>query len=103
MVTIGLYYEVKPEKQEIFEQKFREVQKVTDGMKGHKSSYLYRRVDDPDSYAVIGEWETREDFMVFVKSDLFRQVTRWGLEEVLKGKPRHKIYPRTDDLSNPSG
>lgn len=101
MLTIGLYYEVIPEKAKVFEEKFFQVLRLMEGMKGHQQSFLYQRVDDPYSYAIIAEWETQEDFLAFIRSDAFREVTTWGREQVLRGPPRHKIYPRTEDMSRP--
>ncbi len=98
MVTIGLYYDVLPDKAEEFQNKFFEVLELLKGMKGHQQSFLYQRVDDPHSYAIIGEWDSQEEFMVFVRSDAFRQVTTWGKEQILRGRPRHKIYPRTEEM-----
>jgi heme-degrading monooxygenase HmoA len=101
MLTIGLYYDVIPDKAQLFEEKFFQVLELMKGMKGHKQSFLYRRVDDPYSYAIIGEWETQEDFLNFVRSEAFKQVTTWGREQVLRGAPRHKIYPRSEDMGGP--
>src|SRR5262245_8291738 len=101
MLTIGLYYDVIPDKAKLFEDKFFQVLNLMKAMQGHKQSFLYRRVDDPNSYAIIGEWDTQDDFMAFIKSDAFRQVTAWGREQVLRGPPRHKIYPRSEDMMRP--
>lgn len=101
MVTVGLYYDVFPEKAELFESKFRDVLALMNGMAGHKVSYLYRRVDDPHSYAILSEWDDAEAFGAFVRSETFRNVTSWGREQILRNAPRHKIYPRADDLGRP--
>jgi heme-degrading monooxygenase HmoA len=98
MLTIGLYYDVIPDKAKLFEDKFFHVLDLMKAMNGHQQSFLYRRVDDPHSYAIIGEWNTQEDFMAFIRSDAFREVTTWGREQVLRGAPRHKIYPRSEDM-----
>jgi hypothetical protein len=29
-------------------------------------------------------------------------VTTWGREQVLRNAPRHKIYPRSEDMGRPS-
>lgn len=102
MVTVGMYYDVIPEKSALFVAKFRDVLAVLETTPGHTRSYLYRRVDDPDSYAILSEWEERQAFLDFIRSDLFRQVTSWGREQVLRGAPRHTIYPRGEDLGRPS-
>ncbi len=101
MLTIGLYYDVLPDKAKEFEAKFFQVLDLMKGMAGHKESFLYRRVDDPNSYAIIGEWDTQDAFMAFVRSDAFKAVTTWGREQILRGPPRHKIYPRSEDMSRP--
>ena len=101
MVTIGLYYQVYEDKRSIFEEKFHEVLKAMQGLKGHLDSSLYRKVDDPGAYAILSEWDSQDDFTDFITSETFRGVTRWGMEGILRGRPRHKVYPRSDDLARP--
>jgi hydrogen peroxide-dependent heme synthase len=101
MITIGLYYDVLPGKGEALESKFRAVVEAMQGVTGHKESHLYRRVDDPDSYVIISEWGSRDDFMAFLRSDAFRETTRWGRENVLRRPPRHTVYPKSEDLGGP--
>ena len=102
MVTVGMYYDVIPEKAPLFTAKFREVIALLDTIPGHKSSYLYQRVDDPASYAIISEWDDQQAFLDFIRSETFRSVTTWGREEVLRNPPRHKIYPRSEDIGRPA-
>jgi heme-degrading monooxygenase HmoA len=101
MITIGLYYDMLPGKGAEFESKFFAVLDAMKGVDGHKESFLYRRVDDPDSYVIISEWGNQDEFMGFIRSQAFRDVTRWGRENVLRRAPRHKIYPRSEDLGGP--
>jgi heme-degrading monooxygenase HmoA len=101
MITVGLYYDVIPEKADLFEAKFRDVLAALGSFPGHKVSDLYRKVEDPYSYAILSEWDDLAAFQEFVRSDGFRDVTRWGREEVLRSMPRHKVYPRADDLGRP--
>jgi chlorite dismutase len=102
MITIGLYYDVLPGKGAELEGKFHAVLEAMRGVDGHKESFLYRRVDDPDSYVIISEWGSREDFVAFIRGEAFREVTRWGRENVLRRAPRHKIYPRSEELRGPA-
>jgi heme-degrading monooxygenase HmoA len=102
MVTVGMYYDVIPGKAPLFREKFAEVLAVLETMEGHTRSFLYQRVDDPDSYAILSEWEDRQAFLDFVRSEAFRRVTSWGREQVLRHAPRHTIYPRGEDLGRPS-
>lgn len=101
MVTIGLYYDVIAGKGKDFEGKFKAVVDAMQGMPGHKLSYLYHKVDDADSYLIVSEWDDQETFLAFIRSDAFKSVTTWGRENVLRGPPRHKIYPRSEDIGRP--
>jgi heme-degrading monooxygenase HmoA len=101
MVTVGLYYDVIPERAPLFVAKFQEVLKHLTTIPGHQSSYLYQRVDDPYSYAILSEWDDQQAFLGFIRSDAFRATTSWGREQVLRSAPRHKIYPRSEDIGRP--
>lgn len=96
---MGLYYDVKPGKEKAFEEKFEEVLGVLKSQSGHRASHLYHQVHRSNSYAILSEWEKQEDFLSFIRSDLFRQVTTWGLDGILENRPSHKIYGRERDLS----
>jgi heme-degrading monooxygenase HmoA len=102
MVTVGMYYDVVPGQGPAFRAKFEAVVEALRGAAGHASSFLYQRVDDPDSYAIISEWSDAEAFRDFIRSDAFREVTAWGRATALRNAPRHKIYPRSEDLGRPS-
>ena len=99
MITVGLYYDVKPGNEERFEEKYEEVLGVLARQPGHKVSYLYHQVKRPNSYAILSEWEQREDFVSFIKSDIFKQVTDWGLDGILENRPSHKVYGQDRDFS----
>jgi heme-degrading monooxygenase HmoA len=98
MVTVGMYYDVLEGKGPVFRAKFQEVLAELEKVPGHTQSFLYQRVDEPDSYAILSEWKDRQAFLDFIRSDVFRQVTTWGREQVLRGAPRHTIYPSSEDL-----
>lgn len=102
MVTVGMYYDVVPGQGPAFQAKFEEVVEALKGAEGHTSSFLYRRVDDPDSYAIISEWSDAQSFQGFIRSAAFRDVTAWGRATALRNPPRHKIYPRSEDFGRPA-
>ncbi len=102
MVTVGMYYDVIPGQGPTFQEKFGKVIEALRAGEGHKSSFLYQRVDDPDSYAIISEWDDADAFYRFIRSDAFREVTAWGRAQILKNAPRHKIYPRSEDVGRPA-
>lgn len=93
MVTFGLNYDVKPGHGEEFEKVSRAALEAMKGVKGHRETRLYRDVDNPDSYLIYSDWETREDFSAFIRSDVFKQVQTLG-REILARPPRHNVYTR---------
>lgn len=101
MITVGMYYDVVPGKGETFKQKFQEVIRALAGVPGHKVTHLYQRVEDPESFAILSEWETREAFADFIRSDTFRDVTAWGRAGILRSMPRHEVYPKPESLGRP--
>jgi len=92
MVTIGMNYEVRPGKETLFEEKFRAVLAVFASGTGHRITRLYRDVGSPQSYLIHSEWETQDSFLDFIRSDIFRDVTNWGREEILTARPRHRVF-----------
>jgi heme-degrading monooxygenase HmoA len=101
MVTVGMFYDVRPGESERFVSKFRDVLEALKSAGGHRSSILYRQVDAADSYAILSEWDDSEAFFAFIRSETFRHVTSWGLEEILTHRPRHHIYDRTTTPGRP--
>ena len=92
MVTIGMNYKVIAGKEETFEKACSGVIDAMDGMAGHKESFLYKDVNDGQSYLIASEWNSEVAFNTFCQSDKFKQVTNWGKESILAGRPSHKIY-----------
>ena len=92
MVTIGMNYNALPGKNEIFENAFRGVLKAMQDIDGHDTSHLYSDVDDPQNYLIVSDWNSKDDFDDFIKSDAFAKVTNWGKEQILAGRPDHKVY-----------
>jgi heme-degrading monooxygenase HmoA len=93
-------YEVLPGKESLFEEKFRAVLESFATDSGHRVSHLFRDVDSPQSYLIHSEWESRDSFLKFIRSEKFREVTSWGKEQILAARPRHRLYA---EESIPSG
>jgi len=92
MTTIGMHYDVIPGKETEFKTGFL---KVIDHLKtvvGHVDSHLYEDVAIAGSFLILSNWTTKQDFESFIHSDTFKQVTSWGKAEILRGRPRHKVY-----------
>jgi heme-degrading monooxygenase HmoA len=92
MTTIGMHYEVIPGKEEEFERGFIGVLEVLKTLPGHVESHLYEDVQSVGSYVILSQWQRREDFDAFLRSDAFKQATAWGRAEILRSRPRHKVY-----------
>ena len=92
MVTVGMNYVVLPGKRELFEEKFAAVLGALEAADGHTKSVLWRDTTNEDSYLITSDWNDEEAFKGFITSDAFRAVTNWGKEEILAGRPQHKVY-----------
>ena len=71
MITVANRIYVKPEYAEDFEQRFRDRAGLVDKMPGFISNQVLRPVNDGDPYVVFTLWNSREDFLNWVRSDEF--------------------------------
>jgi heme-degrading monooxygenase HmoA len=92
MVTVGMNYHVIEGKQQDFESKFAGVLGALRAAAGHTNSTLWKDVSDGASYLITSEWSDEEAFKSFIQSQAFRDVTTWGKEQILSGRPMHKVY-----------
>ncbi|MDB5171850.1 MAG: Antibiotic biosynthesis monooxygenase [Phycisphaerales bacterium] len=90
--TIGMHYEVIPGKEEEFEKGFIAVIDYLKGVAGHVESHLYEDVQTVGSYVILSQWESKQTFEAFIHSPEFAKVTAWGKAEILRSRPRHKVY-----------
>jgi heme-degrading monooxygenase HmoA len=92
MTTIGMHYEVIPGKEKEFETGFLGVLEHLKSVAGHTESHLYENVAVEGSYLILSQWKTKQDFEAFIHSPEFAKVVSWGKAEILRGRPRHKVY-----------
>ena len=92
MITVGMNYHVIEGKQKGFEGKVAAVIGALEAAEGHTHSTLWKDVSDGASYLITSEWSDEQAFTDFIHSDAFRSVTNWGKEQILSGRPQHKIY-----------
>jgi heme-degrading monooxygenase HmoA len=92
MITVGMNYHVIPGMQKSFEDKFAGVIDALKAAPGHTSSTLWKDVSDDASYLITSEWSDESAFQEFIRSEAFRAVTNWGKEQILSGRPQHKVY-----------
>jgi heme-degrading monooxygenase HmoA len=92
MTTIGMQYDVIAGKEQEFEQGFLAVIEHLRTVAGHVESKLYEDVSSRGSYLIMSQWDARESFDRFLRSPEFAKVTSWGRAEILRGRPRHKVF-----------
>jgi heme-degrading monooxygenase HmoA len=92
MTTIGMHYDVRPGKEEEFEQGFLKTLDLLNRLPGHVESHLYEDVASRGSYVILSQWQTKEDFDAFLRSDAFKQAVAWGKAEILRSRPRHRVF-----------
>ena len=71
MITVANRIYVKQEYAGAFEQRFRERAGLVDKMPGFISNYVLRPVNEGDPYVVFTFWNSRQDFINWVRSDEF--------------------------------
>jgi heme-degrading monooxygenase HmoA len=92
MVTVGMNYQVLPGKEEVFERAFKQVLTALQEAPGHNESHLYRDIDAPATYLIVSDWNDQTAFDTFIRSPEFARVTSWGKEQILAGRPKHRVY-----------
>lgn len=92
MITVGMNYHTLPGKQQDFEDKFAAVIGALQSAAGHTHSTLWKDTADDASYLITSEWSDEQAFRDFISSQAFRDVTNWGKEQILSGRPQHKVY-----------
>ncbi len=96
MITVGMNYKVIEGKNEAFESMFAKVMEVMNDMEGHGESHLYVDVSAPNDYLIVSQWSSNEAYDGFIASEKFKNVTTWGKEKILAGRPKHEVYGRGD-------
>lgn len=92
MITVGMNYNVISGKEQDFETKFAGVIDALNAAEGHSHSTLWKDVSNGSCYLITSEWSDEQAFKDFIQSDAFRDVTNWGKEQILSGRPQHKVY-----------
>jgi heme-degrading monooxygenase HmoA len=87
-----MHYDVIPGKETEFKEGFLKTIDHLKSIAGHVESHLYEDVAAAGSYLILSVWNSKQDFDAFLHSDAFRKVTSWGKAEILRGRPRHKVY-----------
>jgi len=86
--TMGMFYTVKPEHREDFQEKFATVGGLLGDMDGHRETRLLANVEDENDMFIDSRWASKDDAMAFFRSDAFSDTVDWG-RDVLADRPRH--------------
>ena len=92
LTTVGMHYEVIPGKEEEFERGFIGVLELLKTLPGHIESHMYEDVQSVGSYVILSSWQDKAAFDSFLKSPEFAKAVAWGKAEILRSRPKHKIY-----------
>ena len=92
MTTIGMHYDVIEGKEKTFIDAFLGTITVMKTLPGHVETRMFEDVQKMGSYVILSQWQNKDDFESFIHSDAFRQTVTWGKEQILKGRPQHKVY-----------
>ena len=87
-----MHYDVIPGKEQEFEKGFLATLDVLKTLPGHVESHLYEDVASAGSYLIMSQWSRREDFDAFLRSPAFAKAVAWGKAEILRSRPRHKVF-----------
>lgn len=97
MQTIGMNYDVKPERVDEFVEYSLKVLEAMKGFDGHLETRLYSDVTRPNSLMIYSNWESVDQFNVFMRSDAFKQAIG-ETSGMLEGMPSHKVYEEAGKL-----
>ncbi len=90
--TVGMHYETVAGKEEEFERGFLAVLEHLKSVPGHLESHMYEDVASVGSYVILSNWADKQSFEAFIHSPQFAKVVAWGKAELLRSRPRHKVY-----------
>jgi heme-degrading monooxygenase HmoA len=73
VITVANRIYVHPDYADAFETRFRERAGLVDHMPGFISNQVLRPANDGDPYIVLTFWNSRQDFLNWVRSDEFQK------------------------------
>ncbi|MHC4849319.1 MAG: antibiotic biosynthesis monooxygenase family protein [Planctomycetota bacterium] len=97
MQTIGLNYDVRPERRDDFLTYARNVLAAMDGFEGHDETRLYVDDADANSLMIYSRWASVDDFRTFMGSDGFKKAMG-DTKDMLTKRPSHTVYQATSSM-----
>jgi len=74
-VRIMVFAKIKPGEEKLFEQAYAGVSAKVKGTPGHIRDELLKDANDPSSYILLAEWESKEAFLAWEDAPIHRQTT----------------------------
>ena len=74
-IRVMVFAKVKQGEEAAFEAAYTQVTRKVKGTTGHLRDELLRRTDEPGSYIVLSEWESRERFLQWEDAPIHRETT----------------------------
>ncbi len=74
-VRIMVFATIKPGHEKPFEEAFAMVSQKVKGTPGHIRDELLKDANDPSSYILLAEWESKEKFLAWEDAPIHRQTT----------------------------
>ena len=72
---VMVFAKVKQGEEAAFEAAYAEVTRKVKGTAGHIRDELLRRTDEPGSYVLLSEWESKERFLQWEDDPIHRETT----------------------------
>jgi heme-degrading monooxygenase HmoA len=98
-----MQYEVRTGKEEEFERGFLSTLELLKTLPGHIESHLYEDVASRGSYVILSRWASKSDYEAFLRSEAFGAAVAWGKAEILRSRPKHRVYRDDDDRAEGAG
>ncbi len=96
MIVMTVHAKVSPSKEEEFLQMMCSLSSDPDKQQGFGKRTLWQQIDDPTSFSLNYEWETREDLERYLTTEKFRVLL--GAIEVLSEKSKISYGKQLEDL-----
>lgn len=90
-VRIMVFAKIKPGEGEAFEAAYKEVTSKVKGTPGHIRDEILKDTDDPESYILLAEWESRERFLEW-ETDPIHMATTTPMRPYWAGRVERHIY-----------
>jgi heme-degrading monooxygenase HmoA len=97
-----VFAKIKDGEEEAFEAAFAEVTRKVKGTAGHISDELLRSPDEPGSYILLSEWESKEAFLAWEDAPIHMQTTT-PMRPYWAGRVERKLFEVAVTIKHEAG